>query len=338
LLLKVRPSVCYVFDMAFSGVLAATLYRATSGMRIVVDTGDAISELARLTGRSRTGVWMTQCLEWLALRISHRLVVRSHFHQQWMAARGFVADVIPDGVDTTQFFPLPNDDLRRSFGFEGITTIGVLGNVIWNPVTDTCYGWELVELVRILKEEKVRGIIVGDGSGITRLRARCAAYGIEDRVLFLGRLPYASLPPILNLMDICLSTQTNDLAGKVRTTGKLPLYLACGRLVLSTDVGEASLVLPAEMLIPCTGIGGDEYPEKLASRVLELIRQPDTIHRTAERVAIATRYFDYPVLAEKLGLTIRTVLASGNQLKAEPGKHFFRRRQPEKAIDGQSPR
>jgi hypothetical protein len=50
-------------------------------------------------------------------------------------------------------------------------------------------------------------------------------------------------------MDICLSTQTNDVVGWVRTTGKLPLYLAAGRYVLASRVGEAARVLPEEMLV-----------------------------------------------------------------------------------------
>ena len=48
----------------------------------------------------------------------------------------------------------------------------------------------------------------------------------------------------LGALDVVLSTQSNDVVGQVRTTGKLPLYMANGRFILATDVGEASLVLP----------------------------------------------------------------------------------------------
>src|SRR5207249_2750847 len=97
LLLRLRPSLCYVFDMGFSGVLAAGMYRPLSRCRIVVDTGDAIHELSRLSGsRGRVGLWLTKLLEDFALSTSHRVVVRSHFHREWLAKRGIHAEVIPD--------------------------------------------------------------------------------------------------------------------------------------------------------------------------------------------------------------------------------------------------
>src|ERR1017187_3133697 len=46
-LLQLRPALCYVLDMGFSGVLAAGLYRALSRSRLVVDSGDAIYELSK---------------------------------------------------------------------------------------------------------------------------------------------------------------------------------------------------------------------------------------------------------------------------------------------------
>ena len=38
------------------------------------------------------------------------------------------------------------------------------------------------------------------------------------RLVFTGRVPYGELPAYLRLMDVALSTQTNNLPGQVRTT------------------------------------------------------------------------------------------------------------------------
>ena len=307
---RIRPSVCYVLDMGYSGVLAAGLYRAISRCKIVVDTGDAIFALARSLGRGPVGLALTKALEFIALRISHRLVVRSHFHQEWLAQRGFTADVIPDGVDTEQFRPMDVSDLRRKYGVEGFKTIGVLGSVTWNKCSQSCYGWDLVEVIRLLRDQPVKGMIVGDGSGIDYLKARCADYGILDRVIFLGFVPYDKLPPILNLMDVCLSTQTNDLVGHVRTTGKLPLYLACGCFVLATDVGEAARVLPRAMRCSCEGVSGEHYPSKLAQRVRSLIEGPSSIHGSEAQVLLAKEHFEYCRLSEMLRHTLLACLRS----------------------------
>ncbi|MBA3806556.1 MAG: glycosyltransferase family 4 protein, partial [Acidobacteria bacterium] len=75
-LVRARPKVTYVFDISYSGVLAAALYRIVFGNRLVVETGDAIVELARSTGsRGRLRLWLTSVLENTAFRIADRVVV-----------------------------------------------------------------------------------------------------------------------------------------------------------------------------------------------------------------------------------------------------------------------
>ncbi len=311
-LVRLRPAICYVLDMAFSGVLAAGFYRAFSRCRVVVDTGDAIYELSRLTGsRGRVKLWLTKLLERYAFSISDRVVVRSHPHQELLALEGIEADAIPDGVDSVQFSPRSEIELSRECHLEGFTVIGLLGSLIWNPRWQTCYGWELIEVIDQLRDWPVKGLIIGDGSGLPKLKERCLARGLADRIVFMGRIPYDNLPRYLNIMDVCLSTQTNDIAGQVRTTGKLPLYLACGRFVLASEVGEAARVLPPEMLVPYNGTMDTEYPDRLAGRVRSLLEYPDRLKRGADSVAIAQTHFDYDVLAAKVRQTLDSLLPSG---------------------------
>jgi len=240
----------------------------------------------------------------------HRVVVRSHPHQELLAGRGIAAAVIPDGVDTEQFRPRPEEDLRRQHKLDGVTVIGVLGSLIWNPRWQMCYGWELVELIERLRDLPVKGLVIGDGSGLEVLRAQCAARGLEDRIVFAGRIPYDDLPRYLNLMDICLSTQTNDTAGQVRTTGKLPLYLACGRFVLASEVGEAARVLPSEMLVPYCGMKDSGYSGRLAARVRSLLERPERLEQRNASIQIAQAHFDYNVLAGRLRETLCELTAS----------------------------
>ncbi len=186
-------------------------------------------------------------------------------------------------------------------------TVGLVGSCVWNPRTQTCYGSELVDTIALLRDLPVHGVLIGDGSGILVLRDRCRREGIEDRVHFLGRLPYADLPAYLEVIDICLSTQTNDLVGQVRTTGKLPLYLAAGRFVLASNVGEASRVLPPEMLVEFSGSVDPEYPARLAERIRWLEANRTMLSRGAELVRIARQEFDYSVLTARLTNLLREI-------------------------------
>ena len=248
-LVRLKPRVVYVLDMAASGVMAACAYRLLGGARWIVDTGDAIVELGRALGRGSLGMAATRVLEWVGLRCSSAVVVRGSYHKELLAKRGIQATFIPDGVDVEQFAPPKEQKLK---GPDDPLVIGIVGSVVWSATRNCCYGWELLDIVAALRERiarPVRGIVVGDGDGLERLKARCRELKLEGLVEFPGRVPYAELPAWIHRMDVCLSPQTDDVVGRVRTTGKLPLYMAAGRFILASRVGEAARVLPEEMLV-----------------------------------------------------------------------------------------
>jgi glycosyltransferase involved in cell wall biosynthesis len=306
-LLLTRPSVTYVFDISYSGVLAAALYRLAFGNRLVIDTGDAITELARSMGRGRVGLLFTALLERFALRVADRIIVRGSFHRELLAHANIHAEVVQDGVDVSSFAAEDVSDLRKQNGLDGVLTIGLIGSSVWSEKLQMCYGWELVETIRLLNDKPVKGIMIGSGSGIAHLKARCREYGIEDRVFFLDHVPFEQLPRFLSLIDVCLSTQTNDVVGNVRTTGKLPLYLAAGRFILASNVGEAARVLPKEMLVDYNGVKDASYPEKLANRIELILGEPKMLSASENSISIARQHFDYSVLAKRAHQVIEGV-------------------------------
>lgn len=305
-LLALRPAVCYVLDLAAAGVVAAGVVKHTLGTPFVLDTGDAVVELGRVLGRGAMGMTATRAIEAYALRAASAVVVRGSFHRDLLRRRGVNATFIPDGVSVGQFAPT-----RPLSGATRPLTIGLVGNSVWVTSRQTCYGWELVELVRLLRGRvPARGVMIGDGSGIERLKRRAAEVGVSDLIEFAGRVPYSDLPNRLRDLDIALSTQTNDVVGNVRTTGKLPLYLAAGRFVLATRVGEAARILPAPMLVDFTGDTDPSYPLKLAERVAELVRQNTDFTHRPECVALAGEHFEYDSLALRVAAVIDLALAA----------------------------
>jgi glycosyltransferase involved in cell wall biosynthesis len=301
-LARTRPSAVYVFDVGYSGVLAACIYKWLTRTPMLIDTGDAIHELAKsVGGRGAIALWLTRSLERLALATANRIVVRGTFHQRLLSESGFAAEVIQDGVDRRTFDPPGSAaELRSRLGLDGVITIGLVGSSIWSERLEMCYGWELIEVMRLLRDEPVRGIMVGDGSGIVHLRERCREYGLDEKVLFLGRVPYGQLAEYLSVIDVCLSTQTNDIPGQVRTTGKLPLYLATGRYVLASRVGEAALVLDDAMLVDYHGVKDDTYPHRLAARIRNLLKNPSLLDVSERMRALGLAHFDYDLLAGRV--------------------------------------
>ena len=305
---RIKPEVVYVFDMSYSAVLGAWVHRLFKRNALIIETGDVIYELMRSTGnRGHVGLWLTRCLENFSLRAADRIVVRGRFHQQWLEQRGLSADVLQDGVDTKEFRAEDAAELRQQLDLNGSLTVGMVGTSIWSDKLQMCYGWELVELLRLMKDRPVKGIMIGGGSGIAHLKQRCRQYDIENKVLFPGYVPYEQLPQYLSMIDVCLSTQTNDIVGQVRTTGKLPLYLAAGRFVLASKVGEAAIVLDEKMLVEYEGVKDRNYPEKLRDRIEAIIANPELLNLAAHNVDVARKHFDYAVLTERLAVIIDSV-------------------------------
>ncbi len=320
-LARQRPAATWVFDMALSGVIAGAVGRI-GGARLVIDTGDVIAELARQSRlRGRLGVLATTGLEQLAEAAADALIVRGTAHAELYAGRGIHATVIPDGVEVDQFTGAGRRQAtRHALGVSNELVVGLIGSTVWSPSLGLTYGWDLVEALGLLRDRPVVGLIVGDGSGIPHLRERARMLDVNHRIRFVGRQPFDTLPDWLSACDVCLSTQTNDLVGQVRTTGKLPLYMANGRFVLASRVGEARRVLPDEMLVDYHGTVDRAYPARLAARLRVLCQDRDRLRAGSALVDVARREFDYAVLAERADALLRRVVAESAGMPQAGGR------------------
>jgi glycosyltransferase involved in cell wall biosynthesis len=313
-----RPAAVYVLDVVAPSVLAALAFRRLTGAALIVDTGDAVGAIARQLGRGRAATALSDRLERAALDGADRLVVRGSYHAVVLGNQGHSATVIPDGVDPAQFRPVPTDDLRKTLGLDGHLVVGAMGSSVWNARLGTCYGFELPDVLAALRDRPVKALFIGGGGGVEHVQAKARALGVADRLVCVGPKPYDELPAYLCALDVAVSTQTDDLVGRVRTTGKLPLYLACGRFVLSTRVGEAARVLPEAMLVDYAGSSDPAYPPRLAARVADLLAHPERLDVAASASALARRHFGYDRLAERAADVIDAALAARRPRPAAP--------------------
>lgn len=306
-----RPDLVYVMNVGYAGGGAALLARALRGTRFILDHGDPSYDLMKSSGgRAPWEYWLVRWAEWTMLQAADAVIARGAFLAD--AVRERRPDrvfFIPDGVDTTLFKPLDVTALRRQHGLDDALTVGVVGSLAWSDRYQMCYGWDILEVIKSLKTLNVRGIIVGNGNGLELLKQRAHEYGIVDRVWFTGRVPHDEVPRYINLMDICVSTQTNDAVGQSRTTAKLPEYLACGRFIIATDVGGARAVVRENgVLLPYTGVYDPDHSQRLAVQIERLSQNRTLLERGMQGVAIARQQFEYTRLACELKAVIETVV------------------------------
>ncbi len=307
-----RPDLVYVIDTAISGAGAASLARMLRNRPFLIDTGDLGYELAESTGTPGwAGRKIIGLVEAMALRLASGVVVRGTFHKEILEKAGFRnVHLIRDGIHAEQSRPLDVSGLRRELGLDGYLCVGMMGSIKWNRRYQMCYGWDLIEALGLLEPSlPVCGLIVGDGDGLPVLQNRAAELGLKGRVRFVGRIPYSEVPHYTNLMDVALSTQTNNRVGQVRTTGKLPEYMATGRYVLATDVGEAQLLLPPEMRLPYEGVRDNLYPKRLAMKIAELAGEDRRLleEATSETIERARKDLDYCYLSQQLDQVLKSL-------------------------------
>ena len=298
-------------DTAYTGVLAGCIARKMLDCKLITDTGDVACELAKSTGRySAKQLALIHWIEQLAMNQSDALVVRGSHHKLWLEQQGiYSATFVPDGVDTSVIKPMDTTTSKAELGLDKSLVVGLVGTMAWSKHHQMCYGWDIVEALAFLKDAPVKALLVGDGDGRSVLEQRAEQLGISDRIVFTGQLPYEQLPQYISAMDVCISTQSNDLVGMVRTTGKLPLYLAYGRYVIATDVGEARRVLPGVgWLLPYEGVRDDRHPARLADHLKLLLAEPGRLQVTTAARDVAQKNFDYKLLANRVERLAQTLL------------------------------
>lgn len=308
-----RPNRLYVLNTAMPGAWLAPAWSRRTGCPYFLDTGDVIYEMARSSGIGAG--WRLPLLAWFerhAQRHAATIVVRGSRHQEYLKSTGYPRVVVlRDGYLAPP--ELPPDSiasLQKELGLENQFIVGMMGSMVYSPKLGICYGWDILEAMAQCLDLPVTAVLIGDGPGQPWLQSRARGLGVESRIRFTGRIPYADVPRYLQLMDVAVSTQTNNLAGRVRTTGKLPEYMANERFILASRVGEAELLLPEPMLLDFEGAVDRAYPRRLAQRVRDLVANPDSLsirHALSSRVR---EICSYPVLSEQWTRLIRSVTFS----------------------------
>ena len=145
--------------------------------------------------------------------------------------------VVPNGVDLDVFHADAGE--KKRFFLE--PTIGFAG---------VMYEWQglamLLRAVRDLKREGIfiKTVLVGDGPEYDNLQKMTVALGLQDDVVFTGRISPGTVPGFIAGMDLCYSGQVSETGGETsRSPIKTYEYLAMKKPVLSSDFEDAKKII-----------------------------------------------------------------------------------------------
>jgi len=144
--------------------------------------------------------------------------------------------VIANAVDIDAFSlgGQADDALKARLGLQGAEVIGFIGSF---------YAYEGLDLLlqalpELLKHRpSARVLLVGGGPQDAALRAQAAALGLQDKVVFTGRVPHAEVNRYYDLVDVLAYPRHAMRLTELVTPLKPLEAMAQGRLLVASDVG-----------------------------------------------------------------------------------------------------
>jgi glycosyltransferase involved in cell wall biosynthesis len=204
---------------------------------------------------------------------------------------------IPHGADVERMLPRDKMAARRRLGLgEGKKFLGYVGIISAKDLDLLMQAFEQI----YASDNRVRLIFIGrSGVNQAALKPR-----IIDGVRLTGEITYDALQDYIAACDVMCLPLKNTIANRGRWPSKISDYLAAGRPVAATAVGDlAALFSKAEI-----GILSQDEPGEFARATQQLLAGPDLeeLGRNARRVAETELSWD--ILTDRLESLYRDIL------------------------------
>ncbi len=220
--------------------------------------------------------------------------------------------IIPPGVDTSHFYPIPPDEAKAVVGIApGEQMILFVGRVEPLKGIET-----LIRAIAILKNHGdltdfpfYLAIIGGDPNAtpqamnaeMARLQALSRQLGLGNLVLFLGKRGQDSLPYYYSAAEVLVMPSHYESFGMVALEA-----MACGTPVVASQVGGLAFLVQDGQ----TGyVVPDNDPQALADRLAQLICQPELRQKLGQQAATYARGYSWEAIAGRILEVYRQVLS-----------------------------
>lgn len=238
---ELRPDILHAHSPVLNAVPALRVGRRL-GVPVVYEVRAFWEDAAVDHGTTAEGSLRyraTRALETWALKRADHVTCICEGLRQDIVARGIPSSkvtVIPNAVDVDNFtFCSPAEaDLRQSLGLDGHRVLGFVGSF---------YAYEGLDLfldaAAALRRDHpdIKVLLVGGGPQEKALRAQARALGIEDAVVFTGRVPNREVQRYYNLIDLLVYARHPMRLTELVTPLKPLEAMAQGKLFVASDVG-----------------------------------------------------------------------------------------------------
>jgi glycosyltransferase involved in cell wall biosynthesis len=182
-------------------------------------------------------------IELANLRAADAIIVISNVLKNYYVERGIPAEkmhVIANAADPQKFRPLPKDrELAQKYDLADKTVVGWIGSLVgWSGIES------LIDAARhvLRTRPQVCFMMVGGGKNQEFFREQLQIPHLRDRVILPGTVPHSEVPRYLSCMDVVLAPYPK-LAFWYASSMKIFEYMAAGKTVLATDVGQVGEII-----------------------------------------------------------------------------------------------
>lgn len=219
--------------------------------------------------------------------------------------------IIPPGVDTHHFYPIPPDEAKEAIGISPNDRMALfVGRIEPLKGVDT-----LIRAMAIVKARCKQfvcphylAIIGGDPEGhperdtdeMDRLQVLCKSLGLDEIVLFLGKRGQDTLPYYYSAAEVVVMPSHYESFGMVALEA-----MACGTPVIASRVGGlAYLVKEGEtgFFVPA------QDPEALAEKLRLMFVDHDMRSRMGTQAVAYAQRFRWEVITDELAAVYRQMV------------------------------
>jgi D-inositol-3-phosphate glycosyltransferase len=228
--------------------------------------------------------------------------------------------IIPPGVDTEVFHPIPRAEARARLGLDSDGhCILFVGRIEKLKGVET-----LLRAASILRARGVLGdhcgcvkVIGGDPDHpleeMAYLQSLSAELNMENVVEFLGKRTQEELPAHYASANVVVMPSQYESFGMVALEA-----MACGTPVVASGVGGLLYLVQdgrTGFHIP------DSEPEPLADRLQQILLDPELEKEMARQAAIVARSYSWRMIAEQIVSMYECVLAGCEENSGAPPSH-----------------